>query len=256
MTTRAGTRASAAVALALALVAVLAACDAGPSPSGSESSGPGSSRPVDVTALRYACGRFAFGADILTRVGQAELADNPAAAALRAHLAQDGPDIDFLPDAGWILAGMDATAAEFVTVDGDLGMKTVTVGTESGTWRVTGWGDCQARRVLPAGLGDADWALAPDQPALGPDTRSFDALVTERDCASGKSSEGRIAGPDILQAGDLLLVTFAVRPLPGGAQTCQGNPATRVTVHLDAPLGDRRMRDGGALPPRDPAVQP
>ena len=134
-------------------------------------------------------------------------------------------------------------------------MKSVMVDAGAEGWRVTGWGDCQARRVLPAGLGDADWVLAPDQPPIGPETRTFDALVTERSCASGRSSEGRIAGPDILEVDDLLLVTFAVRSLGDGG-TCQSNPATRVNVDLGEPLGDRRVRDGGALPPRDPAVQP
>jgi hypothetical protein len=215
----------------------------------------GSIRPADASALRYTCGKFPFGPDLLARVGQAELADNPAAAALRALLAQDGPDIDFLPDGGWILAGIDAASAEFVTVGGDLGMKSASVEAGVEGWRVTGWGDCQARRVLPAGLGDADWVLAPNQPAVGPETRTFDALVTERSCASGRSSEGRIAGPDIIEVDDLLLVTFAVRPLEGD-QNCPSNPATRVTVDLGEPLGDRRLRDGGALPPRDPAVEP
>jgi hypothetical protein len=244
----------AATILALALAAVVGGCDAAPASSGGEA-GVGSIRPADASALRYTCGKFPFGPDILTRVGQAELADNPEPAALRAHLAQEGPDIDFLPDGGWILAGIDATSAEYVTVGGDLGMKTVTLDAEGAAWRVTGWGDCQARRVLPAGLGDADWVLAPDQPPIGPETRSFDVLVTERSCASGQSSEGRIAGPDILEVNDLLLVTFAVRPLEGD-QNCPSNPATRVTVDLGEPLGDRTLRDGGALPPRDPAVAP
>lgn len=240
---------------ALVLTLLAAAC-APSAPVSDSASGDGAIPPVAATDLRYTCGAFAFGPDVLVMAGQAELADNPVAAALRAHLTQRGPDIDFLPDHGWILAGMDASSAEFVTLGGDKGMKVVTLASGPAGWQVTGWGDCQARRVLPAGLGDADWVLVPGQPPIGPDTRTFQADVTERACASGRSSEGRIAGPEILAIADQVLVTFAVRPFGGGVQTCPSNPPTRVTVDLGEPLGDRVLRDGGTLPPRDPTTQP
>ena len=239
---------------ALVLAFLAAAC--APSAPASGSAGDGAIPSVAATDLRYTCGAFAFGPDVLVKAGQAELADNPVAAALRAHLAQGGPDIDFLPDHGWLLAGIDASSAEFVTLGGDLGMKVVTLASGPAGWHVTGWGDCQARRVLPSGLGDADWVLAPGQPPIGPGTRTFQADVTERACASGRSSEGRIAGPEILAIADQVLVTFAVRPFGGGVQTCPGNPSTRVTVDLGEPLGGRLLRDGGTLPPRDPTTQP
>ena len=211
-------------------------------------------RVVDQRDLRYTCGSFPFDAGALDRAANDELDDTPIAAALRAHLALGGPDIDFLPDEGWRLTGMDGTSAEFVARDAG-GTKVVEVANDGGGWRVTGWGECRPRRALPGGLGDADWVLAPGQPAIGPDTRQFDALVTERNCASGKSSEGRIAGPDLFQVGGDVLVTFAVRPLPGGG-TCPSNPATMVTVDLGEPLGDRRLLDGGSLPARDPTTAP
>lgn len=239
---------------ALALAFLAAAC-APSAPATGSASGDGPIPSIAAADLHYTCGAFAFGPDVLVRAGQAELADNAVAAALRAHLAQ-GPEIDFLPDHGWILAGMDASSAEFVTIAGDLGMKVVTLSTGATGWHVTGWGDCRARRVLPAGLGDADWVLAPGQPPIGPDTRTFQADVTERACASGRSSEGRIAGPEILAIADKVLVTFAVRPLGGDVQTCPSNPPTRVTVDLGEPLGDRLLRDGGTLPLRDPTTQP
>jgi hypothetical protein len=76
----------------------------------------------------------------------------------------------------------------------------------------------------------------------------------EVNCASGQSSQDRIVGPEISYAADRVVVTFAVRPPPGEAQDCQGNPATAVTVTLNEPLGDRRLVDGGAEPPREPPV--
>ena len=207
--------------------------------------------------VQFTCGRFPFGAEMLDRDGTDESAANPAAAALREHLAKDTPDIDFLPDHGWSLAGMDADGAEFVIAEGDLGMKVVEVhAADLGPWIVTGWGDCQPQRVLPPGLGEGSWTVDPAASRPGAETQTFTALVTERDCASGQSSEGRVVGPDILEVGDEVLVTFAVRPLGGDAQSCQGNPPTRVVVDLGEPLGDRQLLDGGTLPPRDPTVEP
>ncbi len=216
---------------------------------------PGGAPPLGVGPLQYTCGRFPFGAEMLDRSDTDEAAANPAAAALREHLAKDGPDIDFLPDTGWSLAGMDADGAEFVIEDGDLGMKVVSVhSADLGPWIVTGWGDCQPQRVLPPGLNEASWTLDPAEPRPGADTQTFTALVTERECASGQSSEGRVVGPDILEVGDEVLVTFAVRPLGGDMQSCPGNPATRVVVDLGEPLGDRQLLDGGTLPPGDPTI--
>ena len=146
--------------------------------------------------------------------------------------------------------GQDATEAEYLA-SGDTGLATVIVALEGGEWRVVGWGQCHPSRVLPEGLNEAEWVLA-DPDAIDPATTTFEALVTERECASGESSEGRIVGPDILAAGEDLLVTFAVRPLEGDAFTCQSNPPTRVTVTLPEPLGDRRLLDGSTLPPREP----
>ena len=236
-------------AIAIASLVLLAGC--GPSPGASAGASP---TPGDFGAddLQFSCGRFPFGAEILAAPGRNDEDDpNPAAEALRRHLAQPGPDIDFLPDDGWTLAGMDDQLAEFVIVGGDLGMTSVSVENQGGGWKVTGWGGCQPTIVLAKGLGDAEWAWGgPGIP--GPDTQTFDALVTERSCASGRSSAGRVVGPEIVRADEMVLVMFAVRPLPGLTFTCQSNPSTRVPVDLGEPLGDRQLLDGGRLPFGDP----
>ena len=224
-----------------------------------ETSPPNGSTPsespaaVDPFALRYTCGTFPFGPELLTAApGVDEQAANPAAAALRAHLAGAGPDIDFLPDRGWHMTGMDARLAEFVTVGGDLGMKSVSVENGATGWKVSGWGDCQPRIELPVGLGAAEWAFDPVQPKPGPATQVFDAMVTELSCNSGQPADGRIVGPQVIKSADKVLLIFAVRPRPG-AQDCPSNPATRVTVDLGEPLGPRQLLDGGRLAPGDPA---
>jgi hypothetical protein len=102
--------------------------------------------------------------------------------------------------------------------------------------------------------GPATWTFAPEQ-AIGPQTTEFVAMVTERACASGQSSEGRIIGPQIEHFVDekTLTITFQVRSLDG-AQECPGNPPTPVRVVLGEPLGNRRLLDGGREPPSEPPV--
>ena len=240
---------------AIALSALMAAACSPATPTPVPSAAPNSIPPAGVAFLRYACGRFPFGAEVLDITREDELASTPAAGALRAHLGQAGPDFDLLPEHGWTLVGSDATGAEFVAVtNGDPGMVFVTVDRGETGWTVGGWGNCRPSRVLPNGLGSADWWLPPDQPKPGPGTRTLDALVMERACASGRPADGRIVGPDVVGVNSLVLVTFAVRSLGDGAQSCQGNPASRVTVDLGEPLGTRTLLDGGTLPPREPVA--
>jgi hypothetical protein len=239
-------------ALGLAAVVAVACGPAAPTPG--PSSAPNTIPNPGVAFLRYACGRFPFGAEVLDITRSDERAATPAAAALRAHLAISGPDFERLPDHGWTLTGQDATGAQFVAVKaGDPGLWAVEVEPVGDAWTVSGWGDCRPTRVLPDGLGSADWWLPDDRPKPGPDTRTFEALVTERDCASGRPADGRIVGPDVVGVNSLVLVTFAVHPL-AGVQTCPSNPATRVTVDLGEPLGTRTLLDGGTLPPREPVA--
>jgi hypothetical protein len=235
----------------LVLALAISACgEASPS---SGSSAPDASTAVDPAMLRFTCGTFPFGPEVINDgPGTDEQAANPAATALRAHLAMDEPDIDFLPDTGWHLVGMDARQAEFVTVGGDLGMKMVSVENGPTGWKVSGWGDCQARTSLADGLGEAEWAFDPAQPKPVATTQVFDAMVTEMACNSGKAADGRIVGPQFVKSPASILVIFAVRPRPGGFQTCPSNPATRVQADLGEPLGNRKLLDGSRLPPGDP----
>lgn len=242
-------------ALAILASLLVASCSASPATSDAPSEPTSSAtlgEPGGIDQLRFTCGRFPFGADVLAAPARNdEAAPNPMAEALRRHLAMPGPDIDFLPDAGWTLVGVDGSAAEFVAVGADLTMTVVFVSNDGAGWKTSGWGGCQPEVILGAGLGAAEWTWGgPGVP--GPDTQVFDALVTERACASGKSADGRGVGPAIVKSGDTVLVIFAVRPLGGEFQTCPSNPSSRVTVDLGEPLGDRRLLDGGRLPFADP----
>jgi hypothetical protein len=104
----------------------------------------------------------------------------------------------------------------------------------------------------PIEVGPATWAFAPGQ-EIGPETTEFVAIVTERACASGQSSEDRIAEQQLDFQDGSIIVTFRVRPLEG-VQACPGNPPTAVKVDLGGALGDRRLLDGGREPPAEPPV--
>jgi hypothetical protein len=245
------TRRARGLGMASILAILVAACGSSQTPSGPVPPAGGAATALE---LKYTCGAFPFGPELLTGgPGTDEQANNPVAAALRAHLAGAGPDIDFLPDTGWHLTGMDGRVAEFVTVGGDLGMKSISLENNVAGWTVSGWGDCQPRLQLPEGLGSAEWAFDPGKPKPGPATRVFDALVTELSCNSGQPADGRFVGPQLVKTAESILVIFAVRPRPGGFQTCPSNPSTRIPVDLGEPLGARKLLDGGRLPPGDPA---
>jgi hypothetical protein len=235
--------------IACATAAVLLAGCGSPAPDPSQAAAP--EPQVNLAATLYSCGFFPFEASVWDRVGNAEMAPNPAAAALRTQLAKRSEDDINLPDHGWTLIGLDDSRAEFLAPDTEDTMFQATLSQAGGRWRVDGWGECSPQRALPPGMNNASWVLAPDQ-QVGPDTTSLTALVTETECASGESSEGRVVGPEIVQLPDRVLVTFAVHALSGGAHRCPGNPVTMVKIRLPVPLGPRRLLDGSSLPARDP----
>ena len=117
-----------------------------------------------------------------------------------------------------------------------------------GTWSSWSSGECEPQRAFDDGLDPATWALPGARP--GAEATSFPILVTERGCASGQSSEGRLADPIVEYRDDAVLITTRVEPPVGDMFTCLGNPATEVTVELDEPLGDRQLLDGMWFPPR------
>ncbi len=239
--------------IVLALVGMVTGCG-GPPPSvdGSPTTSPaGSAAVVGDLELRYTCGTFGFDPAFLNRPGSAELGEDPIAGALREHLSMPGPDFDILPDTGWLLAGADDRLAELIARDRLGSLMSISVANGETGWRVSGWGECGPALVLPPGLNGARWLPDPKHPLPAVATRAFTALVKESACASGQTSVGRVIGPVISVDAEQVLVAFAVRQLPDGFQTCQGNPSTPVLVDLGQPLGDRALIDAGHLPFED-----
>ena len=151
-----------------------------------------------------------------------------------------------LPDAGWHLAGSDATQAEFVAKSND-GYASVRLERGDAGWIVTGWGGCEPALVMAGGARAATWQLA-DEAAVNGASTTITVLVSERSCVSGKAPDGRIVGPRVVIEPGVVRIAFGVTPLPGD-QECQGSPPARVVVDLGEPIGDRVLSDFGIWPP-------
>ncbi|MEU4331016.1 hypothetical protein [Nonomuraea dietziae] len=98
-------------------------------------------------------------------------------------------------------------------------------------------------------LGVADLTLDPARP-LARTQGTVHLLVTERACASGRAAEGRVRVFSREETPQEVRLIIGVEP-QGGARTCQRSPATPFAVELDAPLGDRVLKDVGVYPARE-----
>jgi hypothetical protein len=216
--------------------------------------GPRATWPTGVTELsfdddlRYTCGTFTFEPAFLTEIGNAEAGDDPMAVALREHLAKAEMEIDWLPDTGWSLVRAEGDLAEFIAPSGDGRWSLVILERGPGGWEVDGWSGCGPRLVFPDGLGAAEWRPNSDQPEPNPRSRTIEVLVTERSCASGRPSVGRVVGPAVRYEADRVLVAFGVIPQAGDSFECPGNPPTPAVIELTEPLGDRVLVDVSSLP--------
>lgn len=243
---------------ALLLTLALAGCVSTNSPGApaapEPTDAPGAPDPNDV---RYSCsGPPGFLPSLLDQPANAELEDHPSAAALRAAIAEIGPDIAMLPAVGYWLTNRDDRVAEYLARDpagGENDFVHASMENKGAGWKNGGWGGCRPEIVID-GLNLATWILDPDAPPPDATATTFTALVTERTCTSGRAMGARLQAPSITYGLDSVLVVFVARPLEGNAFDCQGNPSTRVVVELREPLGNRHLLDSGFLPPAEPVA--
>lgn len=245
---------------ALLLALALAGCASTNSPGAPATPGPTDAPPdeADLGDARYSCsGPPGLLPSLLDQPANAELEDHPSAAALRAAIAEVGPDIDMLPAAGYWLSNRDDQVAEYLARDpagAENDFVFASMENQGAGWKNGGWGGCRPEIVLE-GLSLATWVLDPDAPPPDADATTFAALVTERTCTSGQPMGGRLQPPSISYGRESILVVFAARPLQGDAFDCPSNPSTRVVLELREPLGERVLLDGGFFPPAEP-VEP
>jgi hypothetical protein len=215
--------------------------------------------PLDVIELPDSDGTYPADTLVTCDGLQFELGDlgklTPAAdvdAGLRSVLDDwlANPEGQYWPQDGWSLLYENFERASFIRI-GDDGVSFI--GAEMGA---NGWiwagasagGPCDVRLMLPDGLGAVEWELNPDVPTPDSSSTAISVLATERGCASGQDMGDRLLGPHVVETEDAVRIAFGVIPRPG-SQDCQDNPAAPVVVELEAPLGEREIRDGLAIGP-------
>ena len=113
-------------------------------------------------------------------------------------------------------------------------------------WRMDIWGGCRPE-VKVNGFGIGELRLdATNQPTASTETLTL--LVTERACASGELPVGRAIAPVVFESENAVDVLMLIEDSRGHAE-CPDNPSFPLTVELEAPLGDRVVRDVSVEPP-------
>jgi hypothetical protein len=170
--------------------------------------------------------------------------------ALRRFLRE--PGWDWIPKRNWRLLTRTAGAAEFVqgfvSNHPENQMSALSFRKVRGRWKWMGSGGCILRSVrnhLPA----AEWNLDFDSPLPSAGAEAITVRVEERSCTSGQQPYDRLQQPEVRYTDTAAFISFWVTPLKGG-QTCQGILPDPYELRLPAPLGDRRLYDGGTYPPR------
>ena len=240
-----------ATAACMTIVLALGACG-GDGAVGGRADGRGTSGDVELV-----CGDASFEGDLAAMPRLATLPDEVLAAVDDAGEAA----VDASPD--WRVAAADddevvlirefdpdEPAAARGDTHGTMRLAPITGAPNipDGTWFVWGSSSCSPRLAEGAGEGQAELRLA-DVPSAG-DTE-LTLLVREGRCASGRSAEGRIDLDELTLTEDEVRVRVSVRPPPGDAQDCQGNPWTPFAIDLGEPLGDRTVVDANLVPARE-----
>ncbi len=108
------------------------------------------------------------------------------------------------------------------------------------------WGDCILERALPDGRSRV--AVVAPAGGVDPTATEITVLVNELQCAGGRSVLPHLGEPEVLADDEQVIVTLTSDQIEGAA-TCQAREPEEHTLHLDEPIGDRELRDGGTWPP-------
>jgi len=116
-----------------------------------------------------------------------------------------------------------------------------------GRWMWVGSGACTPR-AYRSGLVASEWDWDPGGGRAQPTATHIAVLVHPDFCNSGRDASGRVLPPYVYYGTTWVGVSYYVRP-PKGLHKCQGTPPTPMTLVLDEPLGNRKLKDLGAYPP-------
>jgi hypothetical protein len=240
-------------AASLALVVVLTGCsndstEVGTRDAASSASALGSDEPL------VGCGSFAYPPSAFDGPLGAELADDDAAEALRGLI--DDPDgIEGIPKSEW----RRLYDKDDIVVFGS--GEPLNDGTEQGLVEVALKEDGDGFAFYQSEYGCTPLAQVPDRSVVkfviaegegpGPESTALEVLVTEMQCTSGAPVDDRLGQPLVRYGPTTIEVLLTATPLEGESFNCIGNPPSPTTLHLDEPIGERRVLDLSSYPPRD-----
>jgi hypothetical protein len=206
----------------------------------------------------WSCGGGApgFPRSVLTGPSGMETVEGAVFDGLRSALETMRPEFELEPredrahQLPWLLAYEDEDLALFLVRRAGKTERysAMYVEREGDAWGFGGYSDdCRPRPLITHGMGSSEWRIDADSPPV-PGSSTFPVEVMERECASGRPADGRIADPIVDYGEDAITITVPVRRVEGDA-TCPGNPWTPFVLELDEPVGDRLLLDGGPWPP-------
>jgi len=208
--------------------------------------GPEQDRPV-------VCIRDQFPFSALSAPADAEQADDGPSTALRRVLA-GGSGLRHPPRHGWRRLSASAGTVEFGHGDPPVLDGYVVVHSDNGQWSYEqSGGACIVRPFVRGGIA-ASWKLDPSAVPPGAFATSLQVMVSDSQCAGGRSPDRRLHEPQVRVLPDVVIVTFSADRLDGN-QTCPGHLPARRTVQLPERLGDRQLLDGATVPALPPCLR-
>ncbi len=184
----------------------------------------------------------------------AELGSSPAEQGLRAEIEGTKDWYEPIPAHGWRRIAESEAEAQFTRgrLSGQLEWLALARDTD-GKWGFhQSSSDCEPTVSIEGGT-VVTWSLARKQKHLTPQTQTLWIDLGPGECASGARQNPR-ARFRFRTMGKRLLMIAWLKPVGGGAQTCEGTIEPSRRVHLPQPLGEYRLFDGATFPPV-PAVK-
>lgn len=227
-----------------------------PTPGTSPTTAPPSTPPSPAAptppavGLTYSCGAGpVFDASAFAGPTGAELADDPAAAVIRAiPPTEDWQGLE----PPWRLAVRTDDDALFLSGE-ERGWYAL-VSRIGGEWKLAGWGDCNAWLVPGDGDLPVTWWVDPRHAELSPAAMEIRALAVTP-CLAGPL-DGRLRPPRVLYRADEIIIAMSAVPPEPTADHCEGTTPVATVIPLEEPLGERVPRDAYQWPPRDARIPP